>query len=397
VGVGAFTIATFALLGILAIPILVFVVQVSVPRRNVSDALRPSAVGRPPIAVLMPAHNESSAISSSCETLLGLLREGDRLVVVADNCTDDTADRARETGAEVIERSDAKRIGKGYALDFGIRHLERAAPAALIIVDADCELGPRAIDRLTESCLAHGRPVQAVYIMQNHTNASLRMRIAEFAGIVKNHARPLGLHRLGLPCMLMGTGMAFPWDVIARANLASGHLVEDMKLGIDLAISGVPPMLCPTAEVRSYFPETARGFDVQRTRWEHGHIGVIVQETPRLVAAAFRRKDWRLLAMALDLAVPPLALLVLLLTFSMALGAGAVIWEGNASPLWSASGLAVLLAAAVSIAWARFGRSAVSARDLLLSPAYAAAKLPLYLRYLFRRQTTWVRSERKKE
>lgn len=60
--------------------------------------------------------------------------------MVADNCTDDTARLASAAGAEVIERHDALLRGKGYALDFGVRHLAQQPPDVVIVVDADCQV-----------------------------------------------------------------------------------------------------------------------------------------------------------------------------------------------------------------------------------------------------------------
>ena len=68
--------------------------------------------------------------------------------------------------------------------------------------------------------------------------AGLRTRILEFAWRVKNQVRPKGTFRLGGACHLMGTGMALPWALISQANLATGHIAEDMKLGVDLTIAG---------------------------------------------------------------------------------------------------------------------------------------------------------------
>ena len=77
-------------------------------------------------------------------------------------------------------------------------------------------------------------------------NSAQRTRVREFAWRVKNWVRPLGLSSLGLPCQLMGTGMAFPWEVIADARLATGSLAEDLKLGLELAANGHPPVFCPS-------------------------------------------------------------------------------------------------------------------------------------------------------
>ena len=119
------TVLTF-LLGALAflvsVPVLVLLGQVLLaylPAR----AQPAAAWTRPQVAVLVPAHDEASIIGATLASLVPQLQAGDRLLVVADNCSDDTARRAEEGGAEVIVRQDALRRGKGYALDFGMRHL----------------------------------------------------------------------------------------------------------------------------------------------------------------------------------------------------------------------------------------------------------------------------------
>ena len=94
--------------------------------------------------------------------------------------------------------------------------------------------------------------------------STINYQMAEFAWRVKNWVRPLGLSALGLPCQLMGTGMAFPWAVIRSAKLASGQIVEDLNLGLDLAMAGSPPIFCPSAQVTSRFPISAAAAERQR-------------------------------------------------------------------------------------------------------------------------------------
>src|SRR5262249_19653464 len=90
---------------------------------------------RPRCAVVIPAHNEPAGFGDTTKRLQPQSRPGDRLIVVADNCSDSTAAAAREAGAEVIERQDAERRGKGFALDFGLKHLEADPPAVVVVID----------------------------------------------------------------------------------------------------------------------------------------------------------------------------------------------------------------------------------------------------------------------
>ncbi len=383
------------LLLILFLPVLLFSLQVllSLPLFGRKPAAI-AASARPSIAVLVPAHNESIGILPTLQAIQAQLQPGDRLLVVADNCTDDTAELAASAGAEVIERHDSARRGKGYALDYGVRYLEFSPPDVLIIVDADCMVHGDSLQLLASQCLQTNSPAQAMYLMQSPAGAGLKTRVAEFAWAVKNRARPLAYQRCGLPCQLMGTGMAFPWALIQAAELASGHIVEDLKLGLDFAAADHAPQLCSEALVTSVFPANTDGAQSQRTRWEHGHLGMILTDGPRYLASALRTLNGRLLALVLDMCVPPLALLTLLVVL-LALLASFLAWVSGAVWPW---GLAILnlllLGIAVLLAWLVHGRHILSFRHLAYAPFYALAKVPLYLRFIFKRQVDWVRSRR---
>ena len=388
-----------ALAGLLAIPVAVFflevVAAVALPRRE--RLPRPDPDSRPRVAVLVPAHNESAALLPTIDDIKAQLRPGDRLLVVADNCSDDTRAVAAAAGAEVVARNDPGRIGKGYALDFGLRHLGAAAPAIVIIVDADCRLGDRTIDRLATVCAMTRRPVQALDLMTAPEGSAINLQVAEFAWRVKNWVRPLGLGALGLPCQLMGTGMAFPWDVIRSAELASGRIVEDLRLGLDLAVAGRPPLFCPSAVVTSYFPASAEGSDSQRQRWEHGHIDMILTAVPQFLGLAIARGNWALLALTLDMAVPPLSLLGMLVVgmFAVAGAAGLFGLSSAALTISTASVLAFMLAA--FLAWLKCGRDVLPPGAVLSIPHYALGKLALYYQILAGKlDAHWIRTDRTK-
>src|ERR1700683_5764217 len=116
-----------SLLALALIPTLLLAAQVIIaifPRR----ATPLNDVASPRVAVIVPAHNESAGIRVALDSVMPQLMPGDRLVVVADNCTDDTAQVAAAAGAEVVERHDTSRRGKGCALDFGVRYLQLDPP-----------------------------------------------------------------------------------------------------------------------------------------------------------------------------------------------------------------------------------------------------------------------------
>jgi cellulose synthase/poly-beta-1,6-N-acetylglucosamine synthase-like glycosyltransferase len=354
-------------------------------------ASRPAGVA---LAVLIPAHDEQENVGATVLGVRSQLAPGDRVLVVADNCSDETAERARAAGAEVIERVDTARRGKGYALAFGSDHLAQQPPDVVIIVDADCHLTPGAIDALVQTATATQRPAQADYVLQPTDNTAIAM-ISALAMLVRNRVRSRGWCRLGLPCHLAGTGMAFPWHVLRAAPALGANLVEDLVLGCELALQCHQPILCAAAGVRSELPAGRGAVMQQRRRWEHGQLGTLLVYGPRLLKAGVRRGDAGLLALGADLIVPPLALLVSLLALIL-LAAGLVAASGGPLfPAVIAGGALILVVLGVATGWARYGARAIPLRYLLLAPIYVIWKLPLYVAFLLgRRERRWLRTRR---
>ncbi len=350
---------------------------------------------RPRIAVLVPAHNESHHLLPTLACVRAQLRDGDVLLVVADNCNDDTADLARAAGAQVTERVAPLLRGKGYALAHGVNWLQMAPPDVLMVVDADCLLSAHALDVAAWGAVQHAAPVQLLNLMQAGPGAGLRHRILEFAMLVKNKVRPLGTSRLGGSCHLMGTGMALPWGLVKNAPLSTGHVAEDMKLGVDLALRGHPTRFLPTASVTSRFPESSADARAQKSRWEHGHLATLTEQMPQLLSAAIRERNLALFFLGLDLMIPPLALYVLLLTPASGFMLGlAWVW----SPAWAAAVLLwvsmLAFGAAMLLAWHTQARHLLALRELLRTPLYALWKLPIYAAYALNQRSGWTRARR---
>lgn len=384
-----FTAALGVLVGLLLVEI---AAAVFLPQAPPPELRRPR---QQRIAVLVPAHDEGSGILPTLADIKSQLRPGDRLLVVADNCSDDTATVAAKGGAEVVVRTDPTRVGKGYALQFGISCLALDPPEVAIVVDADCRLSDHCLDHLTITCAEARRPVQALDLMTEPNSSPIDHRIAEFAWRVKNWVRPLGLKALNLPCHLLGTGMAFPWNLICGSNLANNSLVEDVKLGLDLAVAGTAPMFCPSAIVSSCFPLTTQGADTQRKRWEHGHLHLISTVVPRLTYSALRNRNVHLFVLALDIAVPPLSILlgVLFIVFIVTLLA-ALIGLGWIPLVFSTADL-LSFVTGVLLAWSKYARDLIRPSSIFPIARYFVAKLPLYYEFISRRAVShWIRTDR---
>jgi cellulose synthase/poly-beta-1,6-N-acetylglucosamine synthase-like glycosyltransferase len=348
----------------------------------------------PRVAILMPAHNEELGLAATLSRLNPQLSATDRLVVVADNCDDATADIAQAAGAIVIARRDPVRRGKGYALDFGLNFLAIDPPDVVIILDADCWVQPNAINQLVQTAIATGRPVQSSYLMAQPDRPSAQTAVVAFAFKVKNLVRLQGLARLGLPSLLTGTGMAFPWVALRSVNLASGHIVEDMKLGLDLAIAGHPPIFCPTAQVLGQLPQAQTATNQQRTRWEHGHLQTLIAYGPKLLQAAIGQRRWQLATMAVDFCIPPLSLLVMLWVGLTTAALVAAVLGASWLPAGVCALAGICLFSAILTAWWQFGRSELPLAQLLTIPCYILSKIPLYFKFLINPERRWIRTER---
>ena len=346
------------------------------------------------VAVIIPAHNEEKVIGETLKTITPQLKLSDKLIVIADNCSDRTAEIAREMGVIVKEREDQNKRGKGYVLDYGLKCLANNPPDIVIFIDADSIVYPQAISILTEKAVVSCKPIQALYLMETPPQPTPKDYISAFAFKVKNLVRPLGLSNLQQPCLLTGTGMAFPWKVISSNNLASGNIVEDMKLGIDLAIAGYPPQFCPAAQITGRLPQKGETATTQRTRWEHGHLQTLLTYVPLLFKESIKQKKLGLFILGLDLAIPPLSLLVFTWLVLSIVSLLTMIVMSIEIPFILSIISGLMIMGAISTAWIKFGKEELPLRTLIKVPLYILWKIPLYFKFLLKKESQWIRTER---
>jgi cellulose synthase/poly-beta-1,6-N-acetylglucosamine synthase-like glycosyltransferase len=380
----------------LLVPALVLCVEVAAaalpPRRQAHVPSGP----RPRVDVLVPAHDEAACIGATVAALLRQLAPGDRVIVIADNCRDETAALALRAGACVIERRHAERFGKGYALAAGVEFTLADPPSVVLVVDADTRPGEGLVATLATLAHATGRPVQAAYTLEPPRDAWLGARLSAFAFRLRNQVRPRGLARLGLPCGLTGSGMAIPWQRLHAVTLAHGRTAEDLALGVELALAGAPPLFCDDVGVMGRLPERSADAFAQRRRWEHGHLAVAFASTASLLQAASAQRSPELAALALDLCVPPLSLWGLLWLAASVPAVALAVLGGAAAPLALLALAGALNGGAVAFAWHRFARDLLPPAAWREAPGYWLAKLPSHLDFLRRREDRWRASERRR-
>lgn len=350
----------------------------------------------PTTRILIPAHNEAGTIETTLRQLDAIVSDQVRLLVVADNCSDATASLVRQAGHEVIERFDSEHRGKGFALAYGRDHLKAAPPQCVVVFDADCETDAFSIEALAKASVAENRPVQASYIFRPDLSASPKVQISNFALWIKNVVRQRGGHRLGAAAVLVGTGMAFPWKIIAAAPLATSEVVEDLALGLYLTKTGTPPIYLEQAQVRSIAATEGATLD-QRTRWEAGFVGIAKRFALGSLLEATQARNRKLFQLGLHLLVPPLALLIMLAAaVAGAVGIGAW-WIGQWEPFVLLAISLTLALTAVFINWIVEGHRWLGITALLRLPFYMFWKIPVYLRIVKGGKMAWNRTERAAE
>ena len=344
---------------------------------------------RPDFTVLMPAHDEAQGIAAAIGSVMTQLGAADRLLVVADNCSDDTARIARMHGADVIERSDPSLRGKGHALEFGRAFLRDKPGDVVIIVDADCLAGPGALARLAAAAVEGDAVVQGAYLLTPSREASARVRISCFAFMIKNLVRQRALQRLAGSVLLQGSGMAFPRRIFDTVEWRTASLVEDLDMGLDLFVAGERVRFEDAARFVSA-ASSDRGTASQRRRWEHGMLHTMGRYVPALLRCALRG-HWRLAVVALDLMIPPTVMLLAAALLSLAAGIAVL---GASVPVLLLALALVLLGVGLACAWRAEGRDILPLRSAARIPAYMLWKLPIVAQFLTRRERRWIRTER---
>ena len=251
-----------------------------------------------------------------------------------------------------------------------------------------------AIARLADSAWRHGAAVQASYLFRPRAGTAAVVAISNFAMLVKNLVRQRGGRRLGAPALLTGSGMAFPWALFERLELATGHIVEDLMMGVELVAMGRPPRFEDRATIWSD-PSSAAGTGTQRARWEGGFLATGVKLGLPLALRGAIGGRWRSFWMGLHLLTPPLTLLLVTNGAALLIFALIALMGAGAGGFWLALGMTGLIVAAVLAAWAAAGRAMLPAAVLVRLPLYLGWKLMLYTRIMRGRETpAWIRTER---
>ena len=345
--------------------------------------------------IIVPAHNEAAGIEKTISSLgrLSWPSSKYRIVVVADNCTDETASLSRAAGATVLERQDPARRGKGHALAHAFTWSRATGPAdAVAVVDADSVVSADLLESFAARIEAGDCAVQAHYGVLNAME-SWRTRLMAIALGSIHKVRSRARERMGLSCGIRGNGWCVTHALLDKVPYRFFSLTEDVEFGVELGLAGHRVAYCDESHVNGEMATTARAARSQRQRWEGGRIGLIREKVPALLRAAVTRHSLLCLDLAFDLLVLPLSYVALNVAAVITLGM--LTSDGLRSALLII-GLVDLLALAIYVyrGWMLSGTGLVGICDLLRVPGFLLWKV-----LIVRAQPkpdAWIRTQRER-
>jgi len=352
------------------------------------------------LAVLVPAHNEAPVIARCVQALRAQSypRHLYEVVVVADNCSDQTARIAAEAGAQrVMTRRCPAGGGKGGALRWALDQLlvGDGAPSAVVIIDADSIPAPEFLTALVQPFESgRARVVQGISLLTPGDSGAPSLGVIAF--MLFNRVRPMGRAVLRLrPTNLMGNGMLLARSVLLEHPWRAFTSSEDLEYSITLHLAGERIELAPGAVLPSAAAPTAEAARRQRLRWHGGRAHLSRVWVPRLVGRAVCERRPSLLGVALGLSFPPLGLLSAITLAGALLDVALVLLGAGAG--WSLlPWLTALTAIALSVLVGLRAAHAPPAgyRALLRAPLYVARAAVGACGVLSFRGDRWLRAER---
>jgi cellulose synthase/poly-beta-1,6-N-acetylglucosamine synthase-like glycosyltransferase len=351
-------------------------------------------------AVIVPAHNEQIVIEKALRSLRALdyPRELYEIILVADNCSDSTAEIGRTMSATLYEREDMSLRGKGHALRWCFDLLLASGKGydACVVVDADTEVSRNMLTVMNRYLEEGAHVVQVADVVKPQPGV-WNSEIIRLAFTLYNVVRPMGKKVIGCSAGLRGNGMCFSTETLRQVPWQAYSLTEDLEYGLMLPLHGVDVVFAPEATVVTTMPTEQRHSQTQRARWEMGRIPVIKKYGPLLLKAAVRQRSFKLFDAFVDIVMPPIVNMLLVVMAITVLHVAFVLL-GNKDAivlcwLWAA----VFMLGMVHVLGGMFAVNADRSlyKALLYVPQYALWKIFLYLKLAIKgNPREWIRTTR---
>lgn len=349
--------------------------------------------------IVIPAHDEAALITDTVSSLRSTLADSSfpfSVWVVADNCSDNTAELAAAAGARVLRRTDPMRLGKGYALAFFFEQLLAMSDVkdedAVVVIDADTRVDPQLLKAFAHRLGGGWDWLQGVSGIANR-QASWRTRLMSCAFALINGTWLMGQDALGHSVSLRGNGMCFTVRGLRRVPWRAFGLAEDVEYSWTLRLEGKRARFVPDARVFSEIAFTnPNAVRMQRQRWESGRKSVRYKFTQQVLGTASLSLGQKLLSL-LELYMPTLTKLATIVAIA-ALFTWSTISANEPAFLILATAHLVIIAILSSYLLSPYWLGLLPwqyALYLLYSPMYMLWKVDL----LFRKPpTVWIRTAR---
>ena len=243
---------------------------------------------------IIPAHNEEEVVANLIESLKNqnYNKELYDIYVIADNCTDRTAQVAREAGAIVYERFDPEKKTKGFALDWFLQQkIKEDAPYdALCVFDADNIVDKDFIKNMNKKLCQGEDVVQGYRDIKNPADNWITSGYALFYWTMHRFYH-LARYNVGLSPLLNGTGFMVRFDCIKPRGWKTVTLTEDIEFSLQRIIKGKKLGWATDAIVYDEQPTGFKQSWSQRSRWTVGHMQCIKEYTKKLAVAVKENKS----------------------------------------------------------------------------------------------------------
>ena len=242
---------------------------------------------------IIPAHNEEKVVGNLIESLKKQTYDKNLydIYVIADNCTDETAKVAKQSGAIVYERFDEAHKTKGYALQWFLKKKikENADYDAFFVFDADNIVDKNFITNMNKKLCQGEEVVQGYRDIKNPTDNWITAGYALFYWTMHRFYH-LARYNIGLSPLLNGTGFMVKFDVVKPNGWETETLTEDIEFSLKQIIKGKKLGWATDAIVYDEQPTSFKQSWSQRSRWTVGHMQCLKIYTGQLAKAVKEHK-----------------------------------------------------------------------------------------------------------
>lgn len=245
--------------------------------------------------LLVAAHNESAVIGQLLDNLQNLEypKELYDIVVIADNCTDNTAQITRDLGEIALEHfyKDGEDRGKPYAIKYALNEIDYANEYdAVAIFDADNLVTTNYLKEMNNQLESGDKLIQCYLDSKNPDDNWISLSYAATYYFM-NRSWQLAKENLGLGNALGGTGFCVRTDVLKEVGWTARSLTEDLEFQMQCLLANVPAKWCHHARVFDEKPTDFKASCVQRLRWARGHWDVCFKYQHKLIWKAIKDLD----------------------------------------------------------------------------------------------------------